>query len=330
MLATVLLGVNWISISYFYDRNLSSTMLVQLGLSPWEEAGSAPLTKSVIQQLSLLSLRVSTSSFELRCRGFGAEVSQGLGLGWGGRQLRGSPLHWHTPADGSWRSPLRARARYQVEGRGAPPLSCGNFREAVCGVICLIAYMSLNLECGLLFWRDPIALWCSPGTHKLSQGRLPGLCCDAGGNIDHSTVKWMSGLLGVFLFWFFFLNSKEENIPSNAGCSQRQQERDTDALTFSIGAWDEESLTPARRGDPRPRGAAHHEQGSADRQDAAGEPERLRLSAHPGAAQPRRWGELAGREAGRSLHCGRGCGSVLFNSRCCPKRLVPVCWPKGY
>lgn len=77
--------------------------------------------------------------------------------------------------------------------------------------------MSLNLECGLLFWRDPIALWCSPGTHKLSQGRLPGLCCDAGGNIDHSTVKWMSGLLGVFFILVFFFKQQGGKHPVKCG-----------------------------------------------------------------------------------------------------------------
>lgn len=46
-------------------------MLMQLGLSPHEEAGSAHLVKSMKQQLSLVSLCVFTSSFELKCRGFG-------------------------------------------------------------------------------------------------------------------------------------------------------------------------------------------------------------------------------------------------------------------
>ncbi|KAL9863534.1 FERM domain-containing protein 1 isoform 4-T4 [Geothlypis trichas] len=54
------------------------------------------------------------------------------------------------------------------------------------------------------------------------------------------------------------------------------------------GTWDEGSLTPVWRGDPSPRGAAHHEQDTAGRQDAARDPERLRLPAHPRAAQPGR------------------------------------------
>lgn len=36
------------------------------------------------------------------------------------------------------------------------------------------------------------------------------------------------------------------------GCSQCWLEHGTNALTFSTGAWDEVSLTPARRGDPVP------------------------------------------------------------------------------
>lgn len=53
-------------------------MLVQAGLSPREE-GSAYITIGVLQWLSFLSL-CSTSSFELRYRGFQAVVSQGVGM----------------------------------------------------------------------------------------------------------------------------------------------------------------------------------------------------------------------------------------------------------
>lgn len=64
-------------------------------------------------------------------------------------------------------------------------------------------------------------------------------------------------------------------------CSQCQEKHSTDALTFPTGTWDEESLTPVWRGDPSLCGAAHHEQDTAGRQDAARDPERLRLPAHP-------------------------------------------------
>lgn len=122
------------------------------------------------------------------------------------------------------------------------------------------------------------------------------MCCDAGGNIDCGAVKWLS-----LLVFFKTVRRKTSCQTRAVGCSQHRQERSTDALTFSAGAWDEGSLTPAQRGDPGPRGAAHHEQGAAGRQDAAGEPERLRLPAHPGAAQPRRRGEWpGGRPGGRS------------------------------
>lgn len=95
-------------------------------------------------------------------------------------------------------------------------------------------------------------------------------------------------------FAFFKQQGGKHPIKRAAGCSQRQRERDTDALTFLAGAWDEGSLNPAWRGDPGPRGAAHHEQSAADRQDAAGEPEHLCVPAYPGAAQPRRGGEWLG------------------------------------
>lgn len=83
-----------------------------------------------------------------------------------------------------------------------------------------------------------------------------------------------------------------------ASCSQCQQEHSTDALAFSTGTWDEGSLTLVWRGDPSPCGAAHHEQGTAGRQDAARDPERLRLPAHPRAAQPGRRGEWPGEGLG--------------------------------
>lgn len=71
------------------------------------------------------------------------------------------------------------------------------------------------------------------------------------------------------------------------------------SLTFLAGAWDDGSLKPAQRGDPPdPTELPNHEPDAAGRQDAAGEPERLRLLAHSGAAQPGRRGEWPGREPG--------------------------------
>lgn len=58
----------------------------------------------------------------------------------------------------------------------------------------------------------------------------------------------------------------------------------------------------------------HHEQDTADWQDAAGEPECLCLPAHPGAAQPSRWGEWPG---GRSLRCSHS--SILLALIVLPK-----------
>lgn len=158
-------------------------MLVQAGLSPWEE-GSAYLTKDVIQWLSLLSL-CSTSSFELRCRGFQAVISQGVGMEWGEGEYRWSPLHWHVPVDSPLKSLLWEWVKCLAEGWGAPPRH-GCFSGN--GPRCHLPYHlheSGNLESGLLLQGDLIALWHSPGTFKLFKRlMLPSLCCDAGGNID--------------------------------------------------------------------------------------------------------------------------------------------------
>lgn len=154
-------------------------MLVQAGLSPWEE-GSAYITIGVLQWLSFLSL-CSTSSFELRYRGFQAVVSQGVGMEWGGGEHRWSPLHWHVPVDSSLKSLLWEWMRCLAEGWSAPP--CHGCFQAVPPALSLT--QSGNLESGLLLQGDLIALWHSPGTFKLFKRlTLPGLCCDAGGKID--------------------------------------------------------------------------------------------------------------------------------------------------
>lgn len=98
-----------------------------------------------------------------------------------------------------------------------------------------------------------------------------------------------------------------------ATCSQCQQKHSTDALAFSTGTWDEGSLTAVWRGEPSRCGAAHHEQDTAGRQDAARNPERLRFPAHPRAAQPGRRGEWpGGRRIAATVQC---CELPLFSQK---------------
>lgn len=77
-----------------------------------------------MQWLSLCS----TSSFELKCRGFQALVSQGVGTEWGGGQHRWTPLHWHVPVDSPSNSLLWEWVRCLAEGWALPHVT-GVFRQ---------------------------------------------------------------------------------------------------------------------------------------------------------------------------------------------------------
>lgn len=132
---------------------------------------AVPVFHSKIQWLSLVRFCVSTSSFELRCRGFEAAVSQGLGVGWGQIHLRWSPLHWQLIEISAL-----GKSRVPYWSTGLSLLSCRCFQEAVYVVVCLNSSVHLILESGLLFWGDPIALWCSSGTHSLFKSLLCLIC----------------------------------------------------------------------------------------------------------------------------------------------------------
>lgn len=166
-----------------------------------------------------------------------------------------------------------------------------------------------NLESGLLFQGDLIALWHSPGTFKLFKRlTLLGLCCDAGGNIDW---PWkMHDCMGVFLFL---------NISSHACCEllpvPREARHWCSRLSNRYMGWREPDTCLERRPQPLwscPPWAGHCWQAGCSQRSGAS------ASSCPPAsssAWPSGW------VAGRLLH--RGHGSVLLAPIVLPKA---CCW----